>query len=61
MNPSEDVLPEDELSQTEIVINPSEEATSSEDETMSNEPLLDEEASIEEQTNEEMVEQGHRK
>ena len=53
VNPSEDVLPEDELSQTENVINPSEEATSLEDETVSNEPSLDEEALIEEQTNEE--------
>ena len=57
VNSSEAVLPEDELSQTENLMNPSEDATSLEDETMSNEPSLDEEASIEEQTNEEMVEQ----
>ncbi|WP_235070106.1 DUF1002 domain-containing protein [Turicibacter sp. TJ11] len=57
VNSSEAVLPENELSQTENVINPSEEATSLEDETMSNEPSLDEEASTEEQTNEELVEQ----
>ena len=53
LNSSEAVLPEDELSQTENVINPSEDATSLEDETVSNEPSLDEEALIEEQTNEE--------